>query len=488
MKRRAWCVVGLLAGLLVGCKGSTTVVRGSGGEGNRSTAGGDGGGVNDTGGRTLTGGEGGDGATTGGGTAGDDGIGGASGGTDGGSLIGGRGGADAGSGGVVQHPTGGAGGETGGGGALLDCAQATLVTGDDVTLSTLGAGDDFQLGCGSPGQPDLAFEWTAPADGYYTVSATGSSIDTVLAVLTGDCGEPIELACNDDYASLPQSELVERFAAGQRVLVVVEGKAGSTGEVTLSIAPVACPAQDLTSQVFPISQTTVGGSNAQGGLCGGAGLRERTYRWTPPADGFYQFAVSSAVITPALHLERGARCGGDLLTCFSARPAVLGRFLPGGEPVTLIVDSAGGEGSFDLDVKEVFGSCPLFPALPADPEVAWILDDSAPDVLSGSCSPPLMSGTGQWASMHEHSYAVSLNYSGAGFLRVAVRGDQWFSAYVLRGSDCGGEERLCEVAEEVDGAYELSFSMNSSFNGDNIVVIESHSEQLTYQVYTMQAL
>ncbi|HWB82379.1 MAG TPA: hypothetical protein VG755_45770, partial [Nannocystaceae bacterium] len=81
--------------------------------------------------------------------------------------------------------------------------------------------------------PDVAFAWTAPSAALWTFSLVGSSYDTVITLQSPDCGGS-ELACNDDFSGL-QSETTANLAAGESVIVVVDGYNSNSGSYTLAI-------------------------------------------------------------------------------------------------------------------------------------------------------------------------------------------------------------------------------------------------------------
>jgi hypothetical protein len=95
-----------------------------------------------------------------------------------------------------------------------------------------GLGDAHYLSCGNGGGEDATYQFTAPFAGTYVFDTFGSPFDTMLAVITG-CGGA-ELACNDDAMGL-QSQVTVPLAAGQVVIIVVDGYSGATGPFTLNI-------------------------------------------------------------------------------------------------------------------------------------------------------------------------------------------------------------------------------------------------------------
>lgn len=104
-----------------------------------------------------------------------------------------------------------------------------------VTGSTMAAGDDVVAPCGGTtlGQ-DRAFVFTAPMAGTYVFDTFGSSFDTVLYVLDGDC-LGLSLACNDDTPPGLQSTVSVSLATGQTVVVVVDGWGNAQGSFVLHI-------------------------------------------------------------------------------------------------------------------------------------------------------------------------------------------------------------------------------------------------------------
>lgn len=95
-----------------------------------------------------------------------------------------------------------------------------------------GLGDDWNASC-APNGEDATYQFTAPAAGNYQFDTAGSPGDTVLAILD-DCAGP-EVDCNDDTVGLT-SEVTLMMAAGQTVIIVVEGYNGEMGPFTLNIS------------------------------------------------------------------------------------------------------------------------------------------------------------------------------------------------------------------------------------------------------------
>lgn len=379
---------------------------------------------------------------------------------------------------------GSAGVEGGSDGGDRSCVQGVLA--QTQTASTAAAADRFKLSCGSGSAPDVAFEWTAPATDYYVFDTRGSSFDTVLAILNGDCAGA-ELVCNNNAGSSPQSEAIVSLQKDQRVIVVVDGYLGAKGDVTVHANRVVCPDSDLTGQPLPATLSTVGGANQHTGACGGAGVREKTVRWTAPSAGLYQFSASSTVFAPSLYLERGAMCGGELLQCNAnvkgGYPAQVTRFLDAGQIVSVTVDSADNEGEFSFNIAKLATTCPGKPAVKAA-LVNIVLDDSTgAKVLSPSCNWAGNQGLNGLHPFPEHSYPVHLNLANLQLCTYHIDTNAPLRVYLLRGSKCEGAEVQCIDVES--SAQDLPFSAKD--NGDYVLVIENpdpFGASVTYSLST----
>ena len=139
-----------------------------------------------------------------------------------------------------------------------DCSDYIDLSGQPlpiaVTGTTAGATNDYgsfpsQPPCwqgfkypGACGGPDRTYKWTVPADGYYTISLSGSSYDTGLLLFNFTCptepSYPEDFVCgNDDAWHVYQSELFRLGSiAGQELLIVVDGYESSAGTFLLRIS------------------------------------------------------------------------------------------------------------------------------------------------------------------------------------------------------------------------------------------------------------
>jgi hypothetical protein len=427
---------------------------GEGGQGGQSSGGSDGGGGQSSGGQSSGGSDGGGGQSSGGQSSGGQ----SSGGSD------------------------GSGGQSSGN---LSCTEGTLQVGTPTEFDTSSQDDSYTTECGDGSSPDAAFVWTAPSTNFYAFDSGGSGFDTVVTVLDGDC-DGAELACSNANGASPQARAITKVQKDQRVVVVLDGNLGESGDATLSVTPITCPSTDVSDQPLPATLTTVGGTNTHDGECGGADSPEKAIRYVAKSAGLYRFSVASEDFSPALYVEQGPECGGRLLQCNAnlagGHPAEVTRWLDQGDAVTLIVD--GGAGTFTLDAEKLEdpGSCPTLPTLDGATDV--VIDDTSPNVFSPSC---------EWAgntslddtsnSYRDHAYTFTVDLGPAGNCMVSVVGsDANMLVYLLEGDRCEGPELQCEGP-----VISHSFSFAHANNGVYTLVIENahpFNGSLTYSIST----
>lgn len=150
---------------------------------------------------------------------------------------------------------------------------------------------------GYPARRSVWWTWTAPASGPVTIHTVGSGIDTLLAVYTGTAlGTLTETASDDDSGGSGASLVRFEAAAGTAYQIAVDGYAGSTGPVALSVeqTPVAGPPNDLFADRVPLTGAAVAatgashGAGAEPGEPAHAGYPARRsvwWTWTAPAAG-----------------------------------------------------------------------------------------------------------------------------------------------------------------------------------------------------------
>jgi len=93
-------------------------------------------------------------------------------------------------------------------------------TGPDDTGVELVCGDWLGSSVG------LWFEWTAPSDGSYRITAEGASLDLVVAVVS---------SCEAYFGDCPEPDIDLDVSAGETILFAVTEWEGDSGELTVTI-------------------------------------------------------------------------------------------------------------------------------------------------------------------------------------------------------------------------------------------------------------
>lgn len=340
---------------------------------------------------------------------------------------------------------------------------------------TAPAGDDFTGSCGGAGSSDVAYQWDVPYDGFFVLDTQGSDFDTLL-YLYDDCGGN-ELWCNDNAEDTVSSRVVAPFEQGERVLVVVDGNAGESGQAVLNIDEVQCPSADLTGQALPAQFSNAAGDSAHGGGCGGEGNPERAFRWQAAQAGLYAFVADSGAFPPAVYLERGPICDGPRIACNGAAfgHSEVMRVIEAGEYVTIIVDSQGGTGNFDIDIVPLAEECPgAALGMMASGNI-----DAFPNTMSSSCGP---SGYMQGAMFYPHGDAT-YSWTSPGMVGsnsgcdITVTSD-FPVALSLQEGTCDGPEVQCEqgMFDPTIGQYQATVSVGHIPPTDFTVSLSRASE------------
>jgi len=120
-----------------------------------------------------------------------------------------------------------------------DCNDAIAVTEEaPYSGSTVGATGDGQSSCGYHDTADVWHSYTPNNPGLVTISLSGSTFDTTLAVF--DLCEGTELACNDDTCDGLQSEITMNMADANTYLIRIAGYEGDAGDYTLTVTNSGC--------------------------------------------------------------------------------------------------------------------------------------------------------------------------------------------------------------------------------------------------------
>ena len=130
------------------------------------------------------------------------------------------------------------------GDGFTDCADTDCAT--DLG-SALGAslaavditeehGNKTNGSCDSSTGADVAFTWTAPAEGSYVFDTSGSAADTVLIIRSGCNG--VELGCDTSSGDDDDARVVLYLDASKQVTIYVDtASTDSVGGAVLSVNP-----------------------------------------------------------------------------------------------------------------------------------------------------------------------------------------------------------------------------------------------------------
>jgi hypothetical protein len=308
-----------------------------------------------------------------------------------------------------------------------------------VNESITGEDDEFAGSCGGNGAPDHGYTVVAPADGYYVFDTFGSSFDTVLYVLDGDCGGT-SLGCNDDAVGT-QSEVSVQLTAGDTVTVVVDsfGLAGGNYVLNGTFFGGSCPDGDIGNTV---PQTVTGdtsddGDNTTEGTCGGGIGFDDSYTFTAPAAGVYVFDTEGSSFDTVLYAFNGD-CNGVELGCNNdigggSNASRVYATMTAGQQIVLAVDAAGAaSGPWQLNVDQ--HACPADDLGNTAPQTSGGTTTGLPNVYDGSCG----GGSGPeigllFTAPVDGTYVIDTNGSSY---------DTTLS--VLDGSACAGTELACD--------------------------------------------
>ena len=126
-----------------------------------------------------------------------------------------------------------------GGAAAATCPPATaypITTGGHVHVAgeTGGFGDGRSGSCGGAGAAEFVVQLDIASFGFYNLSTAGSTFDTVIYVLDGDCAGA-ELDCTDAVTGSAGETLMLGLAHAGTFYVIVDGKPATCGHVELDV-------------------------------------------------------------------------------------------------------------------------------------------------------------------------------------------------------------------------------------------------------------
>lgn len=329
-----------------------------------------------------------------------------------------------------------------------------------MTLNDSLVNQDNEFGgtCGGGGAPDMAFTMMVPEDGFYVFDTVGSSFDTVLYVLDGDC-TGTELGCNDDTTGA-QSEVGVVLAAGQVVTVVVDAFGITGGAFNLNVAFFAgtCPDGDIGNAV---PQTSMGDStmadNTLFGSCGGNLANDDTFTFTAPQDGIYTFDTIGSDYDTVLYVRED--CGGMELGCNddisgTETASQVNLTLSADDQVVVIVDGNSEDGNYTLNVD--IDSCPD-EALP----------QTVPNTVMGSTSFDVNSSNPSCGFSNANDYAYTFIAPSAGSYIFDTFGSALDTVlHVTDGASC-------------DGAMNIACNDDTGGNQSQVVVNLAQDQEIT---------
>ncbi|MBS0632828.1 MAG: pre-peptidase C-terminal domain-containing protein [Verrucomicrobia bacterium] len=119
-------------------------------------------------------------------------------------------------------------------------ANAITLTGAKVSTKGSNTGATKESGepnhAGVVGGKSVWWRWTAPASGPVSVNTVGSTFDTLLAVYTGTAVNALSVVASDDnVGGNKTSALTFTAVAGTTYSIAVDGAAGATGTIYLSL-------------------------------------------------------------------------------------------------------------------------------------------------------------------------------------------------------------------------------------------------------------
>jgi hypothetical protein len=338
-----------------------------------------------------------------------------------------------------------------------------------VVMGTNAGGFDKLQGSCSSGNPndesaDVAYSFTAPADGEYVFDTAGSSFNTVLYALDGAACNAPEIACSDDFAFQQTSAMSVPMLAGETITVVVDGNFNASGNYQLNVGVLgggACPDVDLGGTVpSATAGDTSTGDNTVAGTCGGFTQPDDTYLFTAEEAGLYIFDTFGSAYDTVLILREGG-CDGAEIDCNDdfnfLQQSRVDADLEVGETVMIGVDGNFASGSYTLNVQYV--TCPdidiemTFPEM-LDGSTVGLADKLA--VTSGLC----FDGAAP-------DYAIEWTAPADGTYNFDLSGSDYDTVIFLQDLACGGAELTCND----DGPFGLQSLATIDLLQDQTIII-----------------
>jgi hypothetical protein len=168
------------------------------------------------------------------------------------------------------------------------------------------------------GGTSIWYRWTAPAKGTLILDTSGSAIDTLLESSTGPRIGKLQVVGFNDAAAPgdPASHLMLRVSAGTTYNIVIDGKAGVSGDVHLDWSFVPTPLNDNLASATILSDgngtldATLAGATRQGkeplhaGITGGHSI---WYAWMAPSSGLLTVDTLGSPTNTLIGLYTGSK-------------------------------------------------------------------------------------------------------------------------------------------------------------------------------------
>ena len=200
-------------------------------------------------------------------------------------------------------------------------ASATVMSGGAWTAT--GSNVDATAEMNEPGfwQQDthptssVWWRWTAPASGRFRVSAAGSTVDSVLTVLTGAALASLTTVAVDQSAAWGSTgAVIFNAVPGTDYHIRVDGQGLDQGAIQLALQPAPAPPNDNFASRLVLSGVA---TSATGNLLGGTleageanpsapnGGRSVWFDWTAPASGVAFLRVTGERFSPSFAFYTG---------------------------------------------------------------------------------------------------------------------------------------------------------------------------------------
>ncbi len=172
------------------------------------------------------------------------------------------------------------------------------------------------------GGKSLWWTWTAPSSGRATFTTAGSTVDTIVAVYTGNSLANLQFVAGNDENGFTLAEgdsaAIFNATSGTTYQIAVDGYDSDSGSITLQLAMTVAdpvPANNNFANATPINgtNTTVTGSNRGATLEANEPLHNDVYggksvwwRWTSPGPGFVTVDTIGSICDTLLGVYTGS--------------------------------------------------------------------------------------------------------------------------------------------------------------------------------------